>query len=57
MNREVECVVWCRVCKEVKFTVYRVPVGDGGVFTNEADPRDAVAVRCQCGTILERKHD
>ena len=55
--REVEATVWCPSCREVKFTVYRVPVGDGGVFTNEAEPRDAVAVRCQCGAVLERKRE
>lgn len=57
MNREVECVVWCRNCQEVKFTVYRVPVGDGGVFVNQTEPKDAVAVRCRCGATLERKRD
>ena len=57
MTRAVECVVHCPRCQEVKFTVYRVPVGEGGVFTNEAEPRDAVAVRCQCGATLERKRD
>ena len=56
-HKAVEATVWCPACGEVKFTVYRVPVGEGGVFVNEAEPKDAVAVRCQCGTVLERKHE
>lgn len=55
MTREIECVVWCPSCRQDKFTVYRVPTGETGVFKNEADPPDAVATRCQCGAVLERK--
>lgn len=51
-----EAVVWCPVCKVDKFVVYRVPTTNKDVFTHEAKPKDAVATRCQCGTVLERKN-
>ena len=54
--KEVECIVWCPSCKADKYTVYRVPTGNEGVFMNAAEPKDAVAARCQCGEMLERKN-
>jgi len=53
--KEIECVVHCPSCNEVKFTVFRVPTGNEGVFTNVTEPPEAFAIRCQCGAVLERK--
>ena len=54
-EREIECVVHCPKCRVEKFTVYRVPTPNAGVFTHESEPKDAVKTRCECGTVLERK--
>lgn len=56
MSVDVEAIVWCPKCREDKFVVYRVPTTNPAVFTHEAKPKDAVATKCQCGAVLERKN-
>ena len=55
MTREIEATIWCPRCKEDKYTLYRVPTGQEGVFTHQGEPKDAVVKRCVCGALLERR--
>ncbi len=58
-GREIECVVWCAKCRVEKYTVYRAPTGQNGVFENEIqmigqEIKDR-KVCADCGTNLSRK--
>lgn len=54
MSAELESVVWCPRCREVKGEVRRIPTGQEGVYRNQPTP-DPLPKTCDCGTVLERK--
>jgi len=53
--KQLEATVYCPVCLQDKFVIFRVPTGNEGVFMNVTEPPGAFAIRCQCGAVLERK--
>lgn len=56
MKRELEAIIWCPSCKEDKYTVFRVPTGNSGIYHHETEPPDSAAYRCDvCNAVLERK--
>ncbi len=54
--KELEAIIWCKVCRVDKYEVYRSQVGDTMVFENSTDPLNSTAKHCEtCGQLLERK--
>ena len=51
---ELESLIWCPRCKEIKGEVVRVPASSPGVYVHKTKP-DPLPKKCECGTVLERK--
>lgn len=54
LSGELESLIWCPRCKEIKGEVQRIPTGNSGVFIHRTKP-DPMPKKCACGTNLERK--
>ena len=61
MMPDIECVVWCSKCRVEKFTVYRAPTGQNGVFENQikwpTTGRTDTKICLDCKEPLSRKED
>ena len=51
---ELETIIWCPKCRELKGEILRIPTGQENVFTHKSTP-DPLPKKCECGTVLERK--